>query len=536
MQRRSPGVEARFAVRIVDSGQQVAELLPSGAKVVVILESQGDAEIPRAAGGFAKALHNQFPLIAITARGRFIPGEDTHQVPAKIAREPSEVDDVAHHDLAHGHLAVLEVRGEVVVAGDDDSLHAGRLKAFAQAGSILLPVIEDRNVRALGREKNSAITQRGGLLYETIDTESGLAPKPGVAHRVKNGQEWHTVNHTETAVRFQTEHELEEFLATPSEEDRAALRSLDGDLLLLGAGGKMGPSLARRARRAAPPSMRVIAVSRYSDGAVRDALAAEGVITLSVDLLAPNGVDRLPDARNVLYLAARKFGTGSDGAATWATNAYLPGAVAQRYANSRIVSWSTGNVYPFFPASSQGPDESVPLAPVGEYGQSALARERVFEYFAHRNSTPLALLRLNYAIDVRYGVLVDLARKVKDGAPIDLTMGHFNCIWQGDANSICLRALAHCAVPPFVINVTGTVTHSVREAAVALGKRLGVEPQFTGVEAADALLSNAARLRELFGPPSVSFDQMLDAVADWTARDGRLYGKPTHFEVRDGRF
>jgi nucleoside-diphosphate-sugar epimerase len=173
---------------------------------------------------------------------------------------------------------------------------------------------------------------------------------------------------------------------------------------------------------------------------------------------------------------------------------------------------------------------------VGEYGQSALARERVFEYFAHRNHTPLALLRLNYAIDVRYGVLVDLARKVKDGVPIDLTMGHFNCIWQGDANSICLRALAHCAVPPFVINVTGTETHSVRETAIALGKRLGVEPQFTGVEAADALLSNAARLRELFGPPSVSFEQMLDAVADWTARDGRLYGKPTHFEVRDGRF
>lgn len=332
-----------------------------------------------------------------------------------------------------------------------------------------------------------------------------------------------------------TEAELEELLATPSEADRAALAKLSGKLLLLGAGGKMGPSLARLAKRAAP-HLNVIAVARFSEAHLRPELEREGIETIASDLLAYHALDQLPDAAHVIYLAARKFGTAGDASPTWATNTVLPGLVAQRYATSRIISWSTGNVYPLIPISGGGATEDTPLAPVGEYGQSALGRERVFEYYSRTQATPVLMLRLNYAVDLRYGVLVDIARQVQAGQAIDLTMGHVNVIWQGDANSICLRAFRLCATPPAALNITGVETLQVKQLAEAIGQRLGVTPAFTGTPAETALLSNARLSEELFGPPRVSTETLLDWVVQWLTQGGRLLAKPTHFAVRDGKF
>jgi nucleoside-diphosphate-sugar epimerase len=335
---------------------------------------------------------------------------------------------------------------------------------------------------------------------------------------------------------IQTESQLEEALSVPYPEDIEAARGWGGDLLIIGAGGKMGPSLARRARRSSEGRGRVIAVSRYSDKAARAQLEDSGVATISADLLAPGAIDALPDAPNIIYMAARKFGTGQDAASTWTTNSFLPGLVARRYPKSRIVAFSTGNVYPLTPVSSGGPDESSGTGPVGEYAQSALARERVFEFFSASQGTPLALLRLNYAVELRYGVLADLAAKVAAGEPVDLSMGYVNVIWQGDANSVCLRCFSHCASPPFVLNLTGAEVLRVRDLAEGLGHRLGVRPRFTGVEAETALLSNPARCTALFGAPRIAVDQVMDWIAHWVQTGGRQLGKPTHFEVRDGRF
>lgn len=326
-----------------------------------------------------------------------------------------------------------------------------------------------------------------------------------------------------------TEEQLEALLAEPYPEDRAALASLSGNLILLGAGGKMGPSLARRARLAAPAALNIIAVSRSK-------VNVPGVESISADLLERGALDQLPDADHVIYLAARKFGTAEDSSATWATNSALPGLVAQRYANSRIISWSTGNVYPLTPIASGGATEQTPLAPIGEYGQSALARERVFQYFSRRNATPVCLLRLNYAVDLRYGVLVDLAQKVLRNEPIDLSMGHVNVIWQGDANSVCLRSFALCSSPPRALNVTGLATLSVRDLATRFARAFDTTVEFDKTESPDALLSNAAQCAELFGPPRVSVDQMIAWVAHWVRHVGVFLNKPTHFEVRDGRF
>ncbi|MBY0502327.1 MAG: NAD-dependent epimerase/dehydratase family protein [Bryobacteraceae bacterium] len=332
-----------------------------------------------------------------------------------------------------------------------------------------------------------------------------------------------------------TEAELEELLSTPSEAEREALSKLRGTLMLLGAGGKMGPSLARLAKRAAP-HLRVVAVARFSEAHLRPELERDGVETIAGDLLARGAFDSLPDADNVIYLAARKFGTAGDASPTWATNTVLPGLVAQRYAGSRIISWSTGNVYPFVAVDGGGATEDTPLAPVGEYGQSALGRERVFEYYSRAQGTPVVMLRLNYAVDLRYGVLVDLARQLLAGEPIPLEMGHVNVIWQGDANSICLRAFDLCASPPAALNVTGAEVLSVREAAEALAARLGVTARFTGTPAGTALLSNSGLSQRLFGPPRVSSSELIDWVAQWVTQGGRLLTKPTHFAVRDGKF
>lgn len=338
---------------------------------------------------------------------------------------------------------------------------------------------------------------------------------------------------------IETEEQLEDALSAPFPADVEAMRTLRGDLLLLGAGGKMGATLARLARRASQAAgvrRRIIAVSRFSEPGVREKFAAMDVETIQADLLDRECLAALPDAPNVVHMAARKFGTAGSAAETWAMNAFLPGLVAERFAKSHIVAFSTGNVYPLSPLASGGPGEDTPLAPVGEYGTSALARERIFSYFSERNQTPVALLRLNYAIDLRYGVLVDLARHILAGTPIDVSMSAVNVVWQRDANSACLRSFAHCQVPPFVLNLTGPETLSVRWLATELGNRLGHEPSFVGQEQPTALLNNAARCHQQFGYPTVSPLQLLDWVAHWLKQGGTTWAKPTKFQVRDGKF
>jgi nucleoside-diphosphate-sugar epimerase len=336
-----------------------------------------------------------------------------------------------------------------------------------------------------------------------------------------------------------TETELEDVLAAPTPEVVAALNRVDGDILIAGVGGKMGPSLARlavRASRVAGVKRRIVGVARFSDPATRESLEQSGVETIACDVFDRVAVGRLPDAANIIYMVGRKFGTAADQPATWATNAYLPGVIAERFAGSRMVAFSTGNVYPLSPVSGQGPTEDDAVGPVGEYAQAALARERVLEFFSRRNRTPMAILRLNYAIEPRYGVLRDIADQVHAGQAIDLGVGFVNVIWQRDANAIALRALEHCAYPPFVLNVTGFPAHPVRKLAVAFAHRFGVEPRLQGPEGATALLSNASRCRELFGAEPVGIVEMVDRVADWISAGGRSLQRATHFQEREGRF
>lgn len=325
---------------------------------------------------------------------------------------------------------------------------------------------------------------------------------------------------------IETEDELEDFLSQPSDADRAALAALEGDVMVLGAGGKMGPSLMQRAQRAAP-GKRIYAVARSP---------IPNIETVTADLLDRAQIASLPDCPNIIFMAGRKFGSTGNEPLTWATNALLPAMVAERFAHARIVAFSTGNVYPFVPVASGGATEETAPAPVGEYAQSALARERMFEYFSVRNGTPVTILRLNYAIDLRYGVLLDIGRKVFERRPVDLTMGYVNVIWQGDANSACLRAFAWCESPPRILNLTGPETLSVRSLAASFGDRFGVKPLFQGVESPTALLSNATRLQSLLGRPSLGVAQMLDMVAHWIEAGRPTWSKPTHFESRSGSF
>lgn len=333
--------------------------------------------------------------------------------------------------------------------------------------------------------------------------------------------------------------DLEDRLSEPTAEVVETLGRLDGDLLVLGVAGKMGPSLARMARRAfdaAGVRRRVIGVARFSSPEQEDALRRVGVETIRRDLLDPDQVERLPDAANVVFLVGRKFGSTGGEALTWAINAYLPGVVCRKYANSRIVALSTGNVYGLTPVSGGGSREGDVPNPSGEYAMSCLGRERVFEYFGEVLGVPTALIRLNYASEMRYGVLVDLAQRVLAEESIDLAMGHFNAIWQGDAVAMTLRAFDRLASPPTLLNVTGPQVLSVRRVAERFGELLGRPVTFRGEEASEALLSDCHRAIEWFGPPSVDIDQLLRWTADWLGRGGSVLGKPTHFEVRDGRF
>ncbi len=335
------------------------------------------------------------------------------------------------------------------------------------------------------------------------------------------------------------EAELDNCLSQPTTEDVEAMARLNGDLLILGAGGKMGPSLARLARRASDEvssNRHVIAVSRFQSQGVREALSAQRVETIAADLLDPARLASLPDAPNVVLMAGQKFGTTGDPATTWTLNAYLPATVVQRFASARVVVFSTGNVYPLAPVTGGGSTETDPIGPIGEYAQSALARERLVTFFARRHGTPVTILRLNYAVELRYGVLRDLADRVAARQPIDLTTGWVNVIWQRDASAVALRALAACAVPPLVLNVTGPEKLRVRDLATRLGERLGIPPTFTGTEAETALLSDASRCHALFGKPTLDAATALDWVADWVRRGGGSLGKPTHFDERRGRF
>lgn len=338
---------------------------------------------------------------------------------------------------------------------------------------------------------------------------------------------------------IETIRELEARLASPNARDLGAMRSIDGDIVILGAGGKMGPSLARRIKRAIQDSgsvSRVLAVSRFSSAEVVNELKRDRIETIACDLLNRDEVERLPMCPNVLFLSGRKFGSTDRPDLTWAANTMIPAHVASHYRASRIVVFSTGNVYAQVRLESGGSIETDRPDPIGEYAQSCLGRERLFEYHSNEYGTPCLLFRLNYAVDLRYGVLVDIARKVRAGQPIDVTVPAFNAIWQGDANSYALRCLQHCSSPPQVMNVTGPETVSVRCVAEYFAHEFHRELLFCGKESDRALLSNASRCHSLLGYPDVSLDELMGWVAHWVGCGGESLNKPTKFEVADGKF
>jgi len=346
---------------------------------------------------------------------------------------------------------------------------------------------------------------------------------------------------TATLAPPRSEAELDHALSTPRDATIAALGRTPGDIIVLGAGGKMGPTLARMAARAASLAdgrapRRVIAVSRFSSTRAMEALHTAGVETIRCDLLDHHAVARLPDAPNVIYMAGQKFGTSDAPSRTWMQNVVVPSICVERYAGSRIVAFSTGNVYPLTAPTSGGSREDDPLGPVGEYAASCVGRERVLEYYAATRGTCVAVARLNYAIDLRYGVLVDIAVAIAQGRPVPLAMGHVNVIWQGDANRIALELLPHASSPPLVVNVTGSETIAVRTVATELARRMKRDATFAGSEAPNALLSDSSRMRTLLGPPDMPSATLLDWVADWVGSGRPLLGKPTGFEKRDGAF
>jgi len=338
---------------------------------------------------------------------------------------------------------------------------------------------------------------------------------------------------------MRTLEELEQRMTAPSGRLIEDMKKIDGDMMILGVGGKMGPSLAKLAKNAidaAGLKKRVIGVSRFSDKTLREELEACGIETVACDLLNEEDLKKLPKAKNVIYMAGTKFGTVGNEHYTWVMNSYLPGRVAEQLPDSRFVVFSTGNVYPLTPVKLGGSTEADPPSPIGEYAQSCLGRERIFEHFSKKRGIPVLIFRLNYAIDLRYGVLLEIASSVYREKPIDLTMGHVNVIWQGDANEYALRSLLHCKSPANILNVTGPELISVRRVALEFGKRFGKQPVFVNEEADTALLSNAGKCFQLFGYPSVSLYQMIDWVSEWVQEGGPTLAKPTRFQERGGAF
>ncbi len=333
--------------------------------------------------------------------------------------------------------------------------------------------------------------------------------------------------------------QLDDLLSDPPDYLVDALRHLDGDILVLGVAGKMGPTLAMMAKRASnrlAMPRRVIGVARFSDPSQQQMLEEAGIETLRCDLLDEADIERLPDAPNVIFMAGRKFGSTGFESLTWAMNTHVPALVARRFKSSRIAVFSTGNVYGLTAVGCGGSKETDVPQPVGEYAMSCLGRERMFEYFSSTLGTRATVLRLNYAVEMRYGIIADLARRVVASETIDLTMGYFNAIWQADANAMALASLSHAAAPPVVLNIAGPEELSVRAVCTDLAARLGRSVSFSSEEAHDALLSNGERACSLFGRPRVDIAQVIEWTADWVERGGATLGKPTHFESRDGAF
>lgn len=336
-----------------------------------------------------------------------------------------------------------------------------------------------------------------------------------------------------------TADQLENILTAPTAELIQAISSHASDLLILGVGGKMGPTLAKLAKRAFDKigvRKKVIGVSRFTSSEIQRDLESHGVETIQCDLLNQNELDTLPDVANVISMVGRKFGSGGNEPLTWAMNTYLSGMIMNKFRNSKVVALSTGNVYPLVPVTSGGSKESDAVAPIGEYAQSCLGRERIIEYWSNHLHTPVTIIRLNYAIDLRYGVLLDVAQKVAGKIPIDLRMGYVNVIWQGDANSGILLSFQKCSTPPTILNMTGAETISIRWLASRFGELFLQQPTFINEEGETALLSNANKFHSIFPFAKISLEQMIDWSAHWVSIGGTTLNKPTRFEEREGKF
>jgi nucleoside-diphosphate-sugar epimerase len=339
---------------------------------------------------------------------------------------------------------------------------------------------------------------------------------------------------------LKSDSDLEERLSRPTPLSLRAARELTGDLLVLGMGGKMGPSLVRLARRSLQEigrrDVRVIGVSRFSAGGLQQELQRDGIETIACDLLDPAAREKLPPAPNVLFMLGHKFSAGEGPERYWAVNVLLPALLAEQFEQSKIVCFSTGNVYPFTTEGEALPTEETPTSPIGEYAVTALGRERMIQWASLQHGAPACVLRLNYAVEPRYGVLVDIAQKILARQSVDLTTPLVNIVWQGYANAVALAAFSHCASPAAILNLTGLETLHVRELATAIGQRLGIEPTFKEPEGTRSLLSDASRCHRLFGSPELTTTELLDMTCDWLRRGGRTLGKPTKFQVQDGKF
>lgn len=333
--------------------------------------------------------------------------------------------------------------------------------------------------------------------------------------------------------------QLDQLLSEPPEYLIDAMARIEGDLIILGVGGKMGPTLAKMARIAsekAGKTRKIIGVSRFTDNDLQEKLHRWGIETIAADLLDENVYSELPDAANVMIMTGVKFGTSGNQSLTWAMNTYMPSLAMKRYRGSQVAAFSTGNVYPLTPVCEGGSQETDPLEPLGEYGTSVMGRERIYEYFSRKYNTPTAILRLNYACELRYGVFVDLAHKIWTDQTIDVSMGNFNVIWQADANAMALAAFGQATSPPYILNIAGPETLSVRRVCEALANRMGKQAQIIGEEASSALLNNGQKGHQQFAYPRISALQMIDWIAQWVMNAGEYHGKPTKFEVRDGKF